>query len=217
MVKGCRISVILILLTLTSSLLAQQPEQKREFNPLYDPLSVIKRESYDNFKKIKLIHTAILNFGGGDAEFNRLVDEYAEASALYFRESMVESANLFTRNEKNINTTAASLAQKYKADTEALHTDIIKVNVKKNIDLSLNGKASNPSADLLVGNAAFAIRKANDYIAQARPIDAIYYYRRAKESCFKYFEVTGQPIPEKYKKDAVDVQNKVYISKEKEK
>jgi hypothetical protein len=217
MVKGWRASVIILSLMITAALFAQETEQKREFNTLYEPLALIKRASYDNFKKIKLLHTSIMNFGGGETEFNRLVDEYAEASALYFRESMIESANLFTKNEKNINAAASALAQKYKTDTESLHMDVIKMNVKKNIDLSLNGKKADPTADLLVSNASFAVKRANDYLARSRPIDAIFYYRRAKESCFKYYEVTKLPLPEHYKKDAVDLQNKVYVAKEKEK
>jgi hypothetical protein len=91
------------------------------------------------------------------------------------------------------------------------------MNVKKNITRSLTGEKANPTADLLVSNAGFAVRKASDYIARSKSIDAIYYYRRAKENCFKYYEVTGQPLPERYKRDILDNQNKIYVEKEKEK
>lgn len=215
--KGIRGSVILCVLIVSGALFAQEAGQKREFNPLYEPLSYVQRASYDNFKNIKLLHTAIINFGGGEAEFDKLVDEYAEASALYFRESMVESANTFSRNEKNIHATAIKLSQKYKADSEALQTDVIKFHVRNNVKLSLNGKRPDPTAELLLSNANFGIKRANDYMARSRPVEAIYYFRRAKENCFKYFEVTKQQLPEKYKRDVVDNQNKVYTAKEKEK
>jgi hypothetical protein len=215
--KGIRVGIVLCVLVLAGALFAQEAGQKREFNPLYEPLSYVQRASYDNFKNIKLLHTAIMNFGGGEAEFDKLVDEYAEASALYFRESLVESANTFARNEKNILATALKLAQRYKTDSEAVHTDVIKFHVRNNVKLSLNGKRPDPTAELLLSNANFGIKRANDYMARSRPVEAIYYFRRAKENCFKYYEVTKQPLPEKYKRDVVDNQNKVYTAKEKEK
>jgi len=217
MAKLLKPGIFAVIILLSAAAFAQISEPKREFNPLYSPLSIIQRLSYDNFKKIKLLHTAIMNFGGGEAEFNRLVDEYAEASALYFRESIIESANVFTRNERNIDAVGATIAAKYKTDVESLHDEIIKMNVKKNITRSLTGEKANPTADLLVSNAGFAVRKASDYIARSKSIDAIYYYRRAKENCFKYYEVTGQPLPERYKRDILDNQNKIYVEKEKEK
>lgn len=218
MAKGLRRGVIFLLILFASTVLhAQEAEPKKEFNELYDPVSVIKRASYDNFKNIKLLHAAIINFGGGEAEFDGLVNEYAEASALYFRESMIESANLFTKNERSINTVAAKIAQKYKEESEALHTELIKTHVRNNITLSLKGEKTNPTADLLITNAGFGIRKANDYLVRSKPVDSIYYFRRAKENCFKFYETIGQPVPDKFKKDMIDNQNRIYSSKEKEK
>ncbi len=218
MAKGWRIVGILIFLTVFAAALgAQQAEPAKEFNPLYNPLQVIQRLSYDNFKNIKLLHTAIVNFGGGEAEFDRLVNDYAEATAYYFRGSLVESANLYTKNEKDIHAVGMKLAQKFKEDTEALHREVIKEHVKTSIKLSLKGRKADPTAETLVSNGAFGVNKANDLFVRSKPVDAVYYYRRAKESCFKYYELSGEPLPDRYKKDVVDAQNKVYTTKEKEK
>ncbi len=218
MAKGWRIVGILIFLSVFAvALNAQQAEPAKEFNPLYNPLQVIQRLSYDNFKSIKLLHTAIINFGGGEAEFDRLVNDYAEATSYYFRGSMVESANLYTKNEKDIHAVGMKLAQKFKDDTEALHREIIKQHVKTNVKLSLKGAKTDPTAELLVSNGAFGVNKAGDLYERARPVESIYYYRRAKESCFKYYELAKEPLPDRYKKDVVDAQNKIYTSKEKEK
>jgi hypothetical protein len=218
MAKGWRIVGVFIFLTVFAvALSAQQAEPVKEFNPLYNPQQVIQRLSYDNFKSIKLLHTAIVNFGGGEAEFERLVNDYAEATSYYFRGSLVESANLFTKNEKDIHAVGMKLAQKFKEDTEALHREVIKQHVKSNVKLSLKGEKADPTAELLVSNGAFGINKANDLFERSKPVDAVYYYRRAKESCFKYYELTKEPLPDRYKKDVVDAQNKIYTSKEKEK
>ena len=132
MIKGIRFVLIFftIIICINSEGYTQIETSEREFNPLYRPISVITRLSYDNFKKIKLLHTAILNYGGGKAEFDRLVDAYAEASALYFQNKMIESANLFTKNGKDVDQVATKLAKRYKDETEKLHTEIIKMNVK---------------------------------------------------------------------------------------
>ncbi len=218
MVKGFhKFILFLCILMVSSSAFAQTADPNKEYNPLYRAIDVVKKASYDNFKSIKLLHTAIINFGGGEAEFDRLVNEYAEASALYFRGQMEESANLFTKNSKEIQQVALKIAQKYKTDTETLHKEIIKFHVKNNIKLSLKGEKTNPTAELLMNNGASGILKANDFMERSKPIDAIYYYRRAKENCFKYYEVTGQKLPDQFKKDIVDNQNKIYTSKEKEK
>lgn len=217
MVKIFRTSIYFICAIIISTSIFAQEAEKTESGSLYEPLEVVRRATYDNFKSIKLLHTAIMNFGGGEAEFDRLVNEYAEASSMYFQDNIPESANIFTRNEKNIQAVALKLAQKYKEDTETLFRDITAINVKNNINLSLKGEKANVTADTLASNSGFGLRKANDYFNRSRPVEAIYYYRRAKENCFKYYEVIGKPLPDRFKKDIADSQNKVYVAKEKEK
>ena len=192
-----------------------QENQEKQFNPLYDPEAVIQRLSYDNFKNIKLLRTAIYNFGSGEQEFNSLVDTYAEASALYFRNEMIASANLFTKNEKDIKEVAMRLAKLYKEQSEKLHVQVIKMGVRHSLKASIEQTKPNPSVDPLISNASYGIKMANDYLVRSKPIDAIDYFRRAKENCFKVYQVLGEELPEEYKKDIVDNQNKIYIAKEK--
>lgn len=203
------------MLIISSPLLAQE-DPRKEFNELYQPISVIKRLSYDNFKSIKLLHAAIMNYGGGEAEFDRLVDTYAEASALYFQNKIIEAANLFTKNEEDINEVSRKIATIYKNDTDKLHTSIIKINVKYKIKSSLKGEQPNSGADKAVAGASYGIQKANDLYVRSRPIEAIYYFRRAKEQCFKLYDSLNMPLPEEFKKDVADNQNRVYESKNKQ-
>ena len=218
MKKG--IFFILILVALISFSLegySQFQTPNKEFNPLYRPISVVMRLSYDNFKKIKRLHTAIMNYGKGKEEFDKLVDTYAEASALYFQNKIVQSANLFTKNKKEINAVSARIALVYKDYTEKLHTEIIKMNVKYNIKKTLKGEKPNPSTTVAIRSASFGVQKANDYYVRSRWINSIYQYRRVKDSCFKLYEILEVPLPSKFRKDILDNQNQIFISKIKRK
>lgn len=205
--------VFLMILILVGPVFAQE----KNFNPFYEPISVVKRLSYDNYKNIKLLSTAIYNYGGGETEVDKLVDPYAEASALYFANQMVESANLFSKNEKDIQDSANKIARRYKEETEKLVNETIKLKVKTSIKMSMQGKKVNPNIDDVLGAASYSLNQANDAFVRARPVDSMYYYRRAKDSCFRVYKMLGVPLPDKYNKDIVDNQNKVYVSKEKDK
>lgn len=194
---------------------AQFDNSKKEFNTLYRAEDVVKSLSYDNFKRIKLLHAAIMNYGGGKEEFDRIVDAYAEASALYFQNKITESANLFTKNKKDIDKVAIKIANVYKNDADQLHTNIIKMHVKYNVKMSLKGEVVNPQAEVALNGASYGVQKGNDYLVRSRPVQAIYYFRRAKNSCFQVYKVLEVPLPEKFNKDIVDNKNQVYVSKEK--
>lgn len=218
MAKGFRIILAFLLFVFFAQIAVAQidPEDKeKEFNQLYQPLNVVQRLSYDNFKKIKLLYASIANFGGGQAEFDKLVDMYAEASALYFQKKIIESANLFTKNEKEIDATAMRIAKQYKDETEKLHSDMIKINVKYKIKREIEKKEANAYSDKELSIASQALEKASDYYVRSRPIDAINHYRRTKESCFLLYKVLGMPVPEKFEKDIADNKNQVYVAKEK--
>ncbi len=208
-------SFIIPLLIMTLSTVSAQ-EQKKEFNELYKPIPLIKRLSYDNFKRIRMLHSAIMNYGGGEQEFDRLVDTYAEASALYFQNRIIDSANMFSRNEKDINKVSQKIAEIFKNDTDKLHTDIIKMGVKYNIRMSLEEKKPTPVAEKLLSRASFGLQKANDLFVRSRHIKAIFFFRRAKDHCFQMYNLLEIPLPEKFKKDQIDNQNKVYQSKKKQ-
>ncbi|HOO71374.1 MAG TPA: hypothetical protein PK926_06400 [Spirochaetota bacterium] len=205
--------------------------QDKQFNQLYKPLPLIKRLSYENFKNIKLLQSAIMNYGGGESEVEQLIDQYAEASALYFQNRIDDAANKFSENERGILKVAQNLAKKYKDDSESLLIQAIKLNIKTSLRRSLNGEKRNEVADKLLANAQFGVQKGNDFYdrykaAHTAPpselVSSIYYYRRAKENLFLMYEVTDLDPQEKksffdqHKKDIEDNNNRIYKSREKE-
>lgn len=225
----------------------EQKEAKKTFNELYQPLPVILRLSYENFRNIKLLNSAVVNFGGGEEEFDKLVDEYAEASSLYFRNEYVLSANKFTENEKNINRLADSIARKYKVSTEDLAQKTIKMKVRASFRLSMSGRKidTHPAADEAIKDGGYSLNKANDLLARTRPVESIYFYRRAKEKSFYVYKVLADQfeerkkealyrgkksdadffereskkygLPDEYRKDVVDNMNRIYESGERQK
>lgn len=216
MAKGYRLIIILSIVLLSLSVAnAQFDDEEKEFNPLYQTLKVVQKLSYDNFKSIKLLYTSIHNFGGGVQEFDKLVDEYAEASGLYFQKKMVESANKFTSNEKNIREVAMRLAKIYKDDVDKLHAQMVKMNIRYNIKRDIEKKEPNPYNDKALSGASYSIEKANDFYQLTRPIEAIAYFRKAKENCFQLYEILGEPLPDGFKRDIADNKNQVFESKEK--
>jgi hypothetical protein len=216
MTKGIRYYIVFIIVLFSiSSVNAQFDTAKKEFNALYIPDDVVKQLSYDNFKRIKLLHSAIMNYGGGKEEFDRVVDTYAEASALYFQNKIVESANLFTKNKKDIDDIAQRIAKIYKNDTDKLHNNMIKMHVKYKVKMSIKGERVSPQAEVVLAAAAGGVQMANDYLDRSKYVEAISFFRRAKDSCFTVYKVLEVPLPEEFKKDVVDNKNQVYISKEK--
>ena len=218
----------------------RQAAQPRFFNSLYEPLPVVLRLSYENFKNIKLLNAAIINFGGGESEFDRLVEEYAEASSLYFRNEFVESANKFSENEKNILNAAKTIAEKYKEATIKLQKDVIKMKVMASMKMALDGRGMevHPAAERSLRDGGSSLIRANDNLVRVRPITALYFYRRAKHSFFNVYtilegqfngkaeealrggrkneneyyarEAKKHALPGEYQKDISDNKNRIY-------
>lgn len=178
-------------------------QQAPDYNPLYGPppqyqsLPVVKRLSYENFRNLKLLQAGIENYGGGEAEIQKLVDQYADASALYFQNKVTDAAVAFLKNEAEILETSKKLSTIYKKDSEQLLNGALKVNIKKSLREAMQGKKDDPLSDKFIQNAQFAVQKGNDYYdryanaKQASPrelVNAIYYYRRAKENIFQMYE-----------------------------
>jgi hypothetical protein len=211
---------------------------------MYDPLPIVLRLSYENFKNIKLLYSAIINYGGGEDEFDKLVEEYAEASGLYFRSDFVESAVKFMINEKRILQIATRMANKYKEETNKIHNDVIKVKTKTAVKMYMSKKniSLHPQVESAISEASYTFTKGNDYLVRSKPVDSIFYYRRAKDRYFsvytiielqykdlarvaarpgdiKYFDRESEKysIPERYNKDVVDNQNRIYESSDSEK
>lgn len=177
--------------------------QDADYNPLYgpppkyQPLPVVKRLSYENFRNMKLLQAAIQNYGGGDSETDRLIDGYSEASALYFENRINEASAAFIRNETAIFESARNLSGIYRRNTEQLVSGALKIGIKKSMRDAVEGRRYEPLSDKFITNAQYALQQANDYydrFAKAKSanprelITAIYYYRRAQESIFQMYE-----------------------------
>lgn len=236
MTKGCRIIFsALLIITMAVPVLSQY---RTTYDPAYgpptrksSPVLIVKRLSYQNFKYIKLLQAAVMNYGGGEAELTKLVDQYAEASALYFQNKVEAAADKFMENERAILKLAQKLAQKYKDDSERLLNMALKMNIKQSLKKGLKGEKRNSGADKYLGNAKFGVQKANDYYdryikaTSASPrglVMAIYYYRRSKENIFSMIKVLDidetekKDLLEKHKRDIEDNKNRIYTSMQKE-
>lgn len=224
MAKGFRnILVIIFLLTMSLQINAQY-----EPSGSYQPKSVARRLSYENFRNIRMLTTAIMNYGGGKAEFNRLVDSYSEASSLYFSNELEKSVKVYRKNELDIRKTAMAIARKYKQDVDRLHKELIKFDVKKRIQLQLTKEKVFMPAQKILGQSSSSKIKANDLFERTLPIKSIYSFRRAKEDILFYYKIMLersktdeekkqlQSILDSHKKDMVDNKNKVYVSKQKQ-
>ncbi len=226
--------VVLLFASLISSVLAQP--YKYDYNPLYGPLpanpqSISLRLSYENFRSIKLLHAAVLNYGGGEAEINKLVDQYAEASALYFQGRVNEAAESFKKNQIEILNVTKRLAYKYREDTTALFNDIMKVALKNKFGKGFKMvREKDTSYEKYLENAQWGMAKGNDLyerykdakaVSSLELLTSIYQFRGAKENILNALRVQDmdkaqkEQLLSKYKKEMDDNKNKVYESKEK--
>jgi hypothetical protein len=195
------------------------------------PVQTVLRLSYENFKNIKMLNAAIMNYGGGESELERLVDQYAEASAFFFQNKEDLAADKFLENEREILKVSQRLAKKYKEDTEQLLNMGIKMNIRDSLKKGLKGDKPNAVAEKLLNNAQFGVQKANDYYdryinaTKASPrnlITSIYYYRRSKENLISMVEAldldpeTKKQMLSQRKKDIEDNKNRIYMAKEKQ-
>ena len=237
MIKGMNLIMSSFVMLFMSSAFAQS--YKSDNNPLYgpvptNPLSIAKRLSYENYRSIKLLNNAILNYGGGEAEVDKLIDQYAEASALYFQNRVDESAEVFKKNQIDIMNAAKQLSVKYRDDTTALLLDSTKMATRIRVKMQLRGGGSSDRFpfEKYLEYAQFAVVKANDYherfkdakaVSALELINAIYYYRTAKDNLIQMIRIMEMDktkkdeLLAKYKKDIDDNKNKVYESKEKDK
>lgn len=203
---------MLFIMSFTISIListAYAQSYKFDYHPSFgpaplggDPQSIAKQLSYENFRSIKLLNTAIMNFGGGEAEIDKLVDQYAEASALYFQNKMLESAKAFRENQAAIMTTAKQLSQKFNQDANALLKDSINMNVRAKLKYKMkSNEAGRFTSDKYLEQGQAGVMKANDYYERYKDakavsamdlINAIYYYRGAKDNMFNMMRVIAE-------------------------
>ncbi len=205
MVKGFQIFTIFILsLAINFSAFAQlSPE---DASGKYSSRSVVRRLSYQNFKNIRKLTTAIKNFEGAVTEkkglttFEKLVNQYSQASSLYFSNEFDKSAQEFLDNEKKIKKTAMKIAEVYRSRTIKLHKDLITYNTQINVKETLEGKTIYQPSQKLLLQASHSVLKANDYYERYLPVKAIYSFRRAKSDVFYYYEIKRDRINNEIRK-----------------
>lgn len=205
--------VFINIFSFSSGVHAQEGE--KQYNSQYNPTSVVKRLSYENFKNIKLLRSAILNYGGGEAEVQKLIDQYADATALYFQDKTEEAASKFTENEREIFKAAKKIAGDYHNDSTAFLTKGIKRNIQVNIERDVDGKGRDAVMDKYLENAKISLKKGaaiyEDYKytgdkttgSAKRLITSIYYYRMAKQNLIMMYQahVEGMKLDPDKKKD----------------
>ncbi len=201
--NGRLLIMSLIVAALVSPAFAQS--EKSDYNPAYgpaplgsNPQSIARQLSYDNFRSIRWLNAAIMNYGGGDAEIDKLIDLYAEASALYFQNKMMDSAKAFRENQAAIMQSAKQLADKYRQDTSALLKDMIELSIRSKLKMRMRGDQGMDSVDKFLGQAQAGVLKANDfhdrfkdakYASAQELVTGIYLYRGAKENMFRMMTV----------------------------
>ena len=171
------------------------------YNQNFHPVALIKRLSYENLRNIRLLKIAIINYGGGEEEVQKLIDQYAEATTLYFNDKIEESASKFTENERDIFNTAKKLAADYSQDS----SQFLNKSIKRNIEIIMQedaGKRQHRNSVMAkcLDNAKFLQRQANIILDEyknasdnntrtaRRLIASINYYRLAKENLFMMYE-----------------------------
>jgi len=179
-----------------------QTEEKK-YNQQYNPVSLVKRLSYENFKNIKLLRVAIMNYGGGEAEVQKLVEQYAEATALYFEDKVEESASKFSENEREIFRIAKKLATDYSNDSSKFLTKGIKRYIQISIqqDVDGTGKDVNAVMGKYLDNAKASQKRASSILedykytneknstSAKRLVTSIYYYRLTKENLLLMYQI----------------------------
>lgn len=177
-----------------------------KYNQQYNPVSLIKRLSYENFKNIKLLRSAIMNYGGGEAEVQKLIDQYADATALYFEDKVEESAAKFTENEKEIFKISKRIAGDYSKDSSLFMNKGIKRNVQISIQKEVEGGKRDAVMDKYLDNAKSAKRRASSILedykysgekntgSAQKLITSIYYFRLVKQNLFLMYHAYIEPM-----------------------
>jgi len=204
---------------------AQTPEKK---NPPPPPAAGDKAQYLDrlisqNYINIRDLRSSVINYGGGQQQFNVLLDGFSAAFAKYLSEQKEESAKLFEKNDTDIKNTASGLAKKYQKDTDDMYSQLIKIAVKDRMDKSINRNNVETEMDLSSPNdfylksAAHLMRIGDLRITENNPIEAIFYYRKSKQYIFQSYTEMGIAVEKRFDKDIADMRGEIYVPEEKKK
>jgi len=175
-----------------------------------------------NYIGIRDLRVPIMNYGGGKDQYNKLVDSFSKAFAKYMNDNMVESIDLFEKNNKDINSVAIEIAKQYQKDANEIYEKAVRIVIANKFERSAAATFVETDFNLsappyfYIKSAAQELNLANKRFNDNDIIDSISYYRRAKDFIFQCFNDITYPIDDQYKKDIADNRNEVFIG-EKEK
>ena len=203
---------------------AQTPDNKMPANPAAaEKIQYLDRLISQNYINIRDLRTSVINYGGGQQQFNVLLDGFSAAFAKYLSEQKEEASKLFEKNDKEIKNTAAVLANKYQKDTDELYSQLIKIAVKDRMGKSINRNNVETEMDLSSPNdfylksAAHLMRIGDQRVTEKNPIEAIFYYRKSKQYIFQSYTEMGIPVDKSFYKDIADMRGEIYDPQEKKK
>ena len=135
-----------------------------------------------------------------------MIDQYADATALYFEDKVEESAAKFNENEKEIFKIAKKIAGDYSKDSSQFLNKGIKRNVKLAIQQEIEGKQRDAVMDKYLDNAKSANKRASSILddykysteknvgSAQRLVTSIYYFRLAKQNLFLMYQAYIEPM-----------------------
>ncbi|TAL36199.1 MAG: hypothetical protein EPN93_08830 [Spirochaetes bacterium] len=188
-----------------------------------DPVYIVQTLMNNNYMNIRALYVPIINYGGGEKEFYRILDSYSLAVTLYLHRKMPESAEMFRKNAAEIKELAARIAKKYREDSEKIHTETVKMYIRSKMQLALKSRTVETeitmftTGDVNISNASDSIRMADRYMENGRPLDAIAYYRKSKAYCFAAFDNYHVPLADSFRMDIADNSNVIYTEQDKAK
>ena len=206
--------IVLALLISLSSAQQLYAQTTRPVSPAKN--AELERIISQSYISIRDLRSPILNYGGGQKQFDQLLEGFSAAFAKYLGEKFDEAADLFAKNERDIMTAATEIAKRYKKDTDELYSQLIKIALKDRMDKSVNRNTIEIEMDLTSPNdfylksAAHLMKMADLKLAEKNPIEAIFYYRKSKQYIFQSYTEMGMKHETRFARDLADMNGEIY-------
>ena len=178
----------------------------------------LERLISQNYIAIRDLRSPILNYGGGQKQFDQLLEGFSAAFAKYLSEKFDESYDLFVKNEREIKDAALQVAKKYQKDTDALYAELIQVALKDRMGKSVNRNTVEIEMDLTspndfyLKNAAHLLKIGDQRLAENNPVEAIFYYRKSKQYIFQSYTEMGLKHESRFARDLADMHGEIYAA-----
>ena len=211
-----------IVLALLVSVIAVQTLYAQTSRPVQaaDRNANLERLISQNYIAIRDLRSPILNYGGGQKQFDRLLEGFSAAFAKYLGDKFDEAHGLFIRNEQDIRDTAVEVAKRYQKDTDTLYSELIQIALKDRMGKSVTRNAVEIEMDLTspndfyLKNAAHLLKIGDQRLAENNPVEAIFYYRKSKQYIFQSYAEMGMKRENRFARDIADMHGEVYAAAE---